>query len=235
MAESLNQRVSQTDPQRPYALAAFTARRGDIEQALQTASGLQLTAEHKAQIGLNGLHSHDLSAEHAHQLIGFLRPAYETSPAATSLGICLADLYSWVGDWKNAMALYRQLLQQNPSDVSALNNLAMILALSNQQLSEAQRCVSLALETHGPVHFLLDTRGLVHMAQKNWQLAEIDFRGALEVGASADKYFHLAQSLQGQGRDSEAKLALEQAHRFGSVKDKLHPLERPLYEKLQGL
>lgn len=238
MAESLNKRVAQSDPLRPYALAAFYARRGSIEQALQAASQveleleLELTAEHKAQIGLNGLHSYDLSSENALRLINFLKADYEISPTAANLGICLADLYSWVGDWKNASVVYQHCLQQNPRDISALNNLALILALSNQQLSEARRYIDMALETHGPLHFLLDTRGLVNMAQKNWQMAESDFRMALETGASADKYFHLAMTLQAQGRESESKQALEQAHLLGSVKDKLHPLERVHYENL---
>ena len=144
----------------------------------------------------------------------------------------MADLHGWLGNWKQASEAYQAVLAARPDSVSALNNMAMILAMSGQQLDQASRAVNQAIANLGATDFLYDTRGMVRLATGRPKLAEQDFRAAIETEARPDRYLHLAQSLYAQENIDEARTALKQAEEAGLSEQTLHPLERTVYRRL---
>jgi hypothetical protein len=65
--------------------------------------------------------------------------------------------------------------------------------------------------------------------------SEADFRRALESSERADKFFHLALVLDAKGQVAEARQAMERAVQGGVTEARLHPLERPNFQRLAKL
>jgi hypothetical protein len=110
-----------------------------------------------------------------------------------------------------------------------------VLALTGRDLDLAADLIQRLVERLGPVDYLLDTRGLIFLAKRSLDESEADFRRALESSERADKLFHLALVLDAKGKLAESRVAMELALRGGVTLERLHPLERPNFQRLSNL
>jgi tetratricopeptide (TPR) repeat protein len=112
-----------------------------------------------------------------------------------------------------AVAAYKRILARDdvPDYVraSANNNLAFLLAMMKQNLDEALAGANEAIEILGPNSDILDTRALVYLHKGEFDKAVEDLQMAVKAGATASKYFHLAEALLAAG---DAQGALEAWH-----------------------
>jgi len=232
LAKTLFTQIATSDPQQSLAVATFHARQGEFEQAFALLDGDDLPPEELAQLGNWALQSGKLSDEDAKRLVEIITPTQQRHAENVAINLCLGDLASWIRDGNTAAAAYRRILSVQPNDIAALNNLAMVLAMTGLQLDEASRAIDQAIKLAGPVDYLIDTRGIVRLAAGNLADAEKDFRVSLAAAPRADRHLHLAQTLLAQGRIAEAKAAFQLATDSGLTIDVAHPLERPVISQL---
>ncbi|QDV27302.1 tetratricopeptide repeat protein [Aureliella helgolandensis] len=234
LAERLFEQFSSVDP--PNNLAeypAFLARQGRVEELLKSLPELpEIEPIRLAEIGHLALQSGAVGGQQLQELIGLIKQAADQNPTQTELSMCLGDLLSWEGDWEAAIRAYDRVLAVEPRNIPALNNKAMLLALAAKRLSEAVKVINHAISTKGPYDYLLDTQGLVILALGDQVAAESNFRKAIAASPSPDRYFHLAQALEAQGKKDEAREAFQQATSAGLTEAGIHPLERPVFQRL---
>lgn len=144
------------------------------------------------------------------------RQAFEQAsalaPKAVALQLMVATLEETAGEYDAAMGRYRQILELQPANIIALNNLAYSLAVRSHQparaLPLAKRAAALA-PRNGSV---LDTLGWVEHLLGNHEVAADVFREAVRASpADAEIRLHAAVVYAAAGRDEEAKKELEEA------------------------
>jgi cellulose synthase operon protein C len=235
LAERFSAQLAAELPQAKTAVVELAAKRGQVERAIEMAASMNLTPEELAAVGALALQSGGLSKQQAQAFIEFAEPTYDANRSSQALGLSMADMYAWVEDIDKAVAAYRRVLEVDPMNLSACNNLAMVLALTGRDLDLAVDLVRRLVERLGPVDYLLDTRGLVYLARRSLDESEADFRRALESSDRADKFFHLALVLSAKGQIAESRQAMERALEGGVTRERLHPLERPFFQQLSKL
>src|SRR6056297_646114 len=225
-------RYVESNPADGLVLAQFHARHGQIQQCVEQINQQEATPEQLAAIADTAIESRNLSEPKAKLLLTVLQPALEASPQNIRLALAVGDVQGWVGDWRSAMTSYQLVLQREPKNLLALNNMAFVLALTGQELNEAEKAITQALQQAGVMDALLDTRGSVRLAMGHPAEAEGDFRAALGSAASPSRMIHLAQALAAQGKLGEARAFYEQAMAAGLSAGDMHPLERPQFNRI---
>ena len=113
--------------------------------------------------------------------------------------------------------MYRGLLEGQELDPTQraieANNLAYHLA-ETPSAGEARRLIDAAIEELGPLPDLLDTRGLVKLAEGDSRGAAEDLREAV-LQPSAMKLLHLAAAELAAGDEAAARAALERSRSSG--------------------
>jgi cellulose synthase operon protein C len=161
------------------------------------------------------------------QVEGFIKAALEQKPRSVGLLMPLADLQDLRGRFAEAAKLYREVLQIDPTNGLALNNLSWLLALNNDQVNLAKEMVEKAIQLFGPSPELLDTRAVVHLALHNPDAAMVD----LEKATSLDKptgyrFFHLARAHYMKKNLDAALDSFRKAKDLGLERSHLHPVEQ---------
>jgi tetratricopeptide (TPR) repeat protein len=164
---------------------------------------------------------------------GWLKDALAKNRTSISLALSYADVLDLRGRYEEAEELYRAVLKNDPKNVFAHNNLALLLALRTTKGSEALALIDKALEQVGPMPGLLDTRATVYLALGDYVRATRDFEDALALQSSAAGYFRLAKARLLAGDRSAAREALRKADNSGLKVSQLHPLERSDYQRLR--
>jgi tetratricopeptide (TPR) repeat protein len=147
--------------------------------------------------------------------------------------LVMADLRTRQELYSEAAVLYREILQKEPDDPRALNNLAVLQALQRVKLEESLKLVNHALEVAGPLGSMLDSRATVYLAMNNAEKAIEDMNDAIAEQDSPERLFHRAQAYELAGEDGKAKTDLDAALKKGLRKESLQPLEVPAFEKLR--
>jgi tetratricopeptide (TPR) repeat protein len=119
-------------------------------------------------------------------------------------------------DSEEAEKLFQRVIQLQPRNTLALNNLATLFAERPDRLEEARQYIERAITVAGRDPALLDTLGTILVRSGKYDEAV----GALEeavAGSASDPryYFHLAAAYEGAGRDADAQRALQTATDFG--------------------
>jgi tetratricopeptide (TPR) repeat protein len=118
------------------------------------------------------------------------------------------------GENETAIADYRAVLEIEPGNGNALNDLAYTLVdrlgRPNDALPFAQKAVQIEPENAS----FLDTLGAVYLAQKDYGKAEETLRLSIAKGPQVDNHVHLAQVLIATDRRAEAQKMLEDALRL---------------------
>jgi Tfp pilus assembly protein PilF len=158
-----------------------------------------------------------------------LEEALRLAPRAVGLMIILAQFEEQLGDDVAAIARYRRILEVQPANVIALNNLAFALAVRHnaaaEALSLARRAVGLAPRS-GTV---LDTLAWVEHLLGNNDVAASLFGQAIQFEPSqAEIRLHAAIAYLANGKSDRAEAELKEALRLDSAlegRDEVRQLE----------
>ena len=233
-AENLYRQYAKLRPENELLVAGFLARQKRLDEATAVAEQAWPTAKPAViattmvslLAGENPGSPEDARAEKV------LLAATEKFERPISFLLLLADYYSVRNRCPEAEAVYREILEKNPNEVLALNNLALLLALERKQLEEAEQLVNRAIELRGPAVNALDSRASVYLARGKLHEALADIDAVIADSPAAAAYFHRALILAQMNRLPEARQALKTAQKKGLKAELLHPLEMPAYEKL---
>jgi tetratricopeptide (TPR) repeat protein len=120
------------------------------------------------------------------------------------------------GNQTEAIRLFRRVIEINPNNALALNNLATLLAEHPNQLKEAREYVERAMAIAGRDAALLDTLGTIFIRAGDFGQAVAALEEAVAEAPSDPRYyFHLAVAYSRSGRTSPAIEALDTSRQRG--------------------
>lgn len=163
-------------------------------------------------------------------------PALSLSPKdEVQLRLVLGDLSLMGLRYAQAEAEYGHVLQIDPDNVTAANNLAWLLAMRGHDLDRALDLAAHAISVDGRGANLLDTRACVYLARGEELLALDDLNEAARQARSADVEFHRAVAFNRQGQKVAAAESLRRAEDLGFDLHQRPPLEHPMCLELRDL
>ena len=127
-----------------------------------------------------------------------------------------------LADEQGMVKAYEQVLQQDPDNIQALNNMAYALADRFKRFSEALIYAERARQIERPTAEVLDTVGWVYSLNDRDAEAESIFMEALRIDPdSLPARFHLGMVYKKLGRTEEARKVfrevIERAQRQGNT------------------
>ncbi len=156
----------------------------------------------------------------------WVKKASTDNPNKIVLHMHLADIYDLRGDMVDAESEWKLILQKDPDNIVALNNLAWSLAHRVGDEAQALPLIEAAVKSQGRRADLLDTRGVVQLSLGKVDAALADFKESVEDQKTPARLFHLARALQ-QSRDRDnASRALREAKDLGLNPAELHASEQ---------
>jgi tetratricopeptide (TPR) repeat protein len=223
-------------PEATLLRAGFLARRGHLREALDLCEQARQTCPPEAifQTSVEALYAaQEVDDEDCERVARWLEAAIQENPESIQPRFKLAFLRSRQGRYRDAEALYRQMIERGVSQGAPLNNLAWLLALQgSRESTEALELVNRAMAIDGPGPNLLDTRAVVHLALGRGDAALKDLERAVSIDPTAGVYFHLARAYLMSKDRSAAAAAWRKAKAAGLTAAALHPLERKIYEQV---
>jgi Tfp pilus assembly protein PilF len=129
--------------------------------------------------------------------------------------------------------LYRQVLDRDPRQVVALNNLAWMLAERGTSSDEALTLINRAIESYGPRPEFLDTRAVVQLTLGKHQDAVDDLKRAIEDAPSFTKYLHLTDAHHRAKNRPEAQKALRTAGNLMPNLSRVSPADLATLRRLE--
>ena len=164
-----------------------------------------------------------------------LTKARRVDPGSLVIELLDAEFLSLNGKPQESEAIYRKLLTskdiQPVQAAIVANNLAFSLA-KPATAAEARKLIDSAIEQLGPLPDLLDTRGLVRLAEGDTRGAIEDLQDAILVPSSL-KYLHLATAELAAGNRSTAGDLLEKARKNGLARNRLVQEDAERLEQLE--
>ena len=158
-----------------------------------------------------------IQARRGTEAVAAARQALERAPAdrqdmiAAAL-ITLSSAQDRAGDAKGSEESLRRLLDQDPENATALNNLGYFLVERNERLQEALQMIQRAVKAEPTNPSFLDSLGWAYF--KLGQLSEAErnlAEAARRNNGSATIQEHLGDVYQKQGKPKEARAAWEKA------------------------
>jgi tetratricopeptide (TPR) repeat protein len=221
-------------PETTLALAAYLSRKGRTAEALDLCEKAWPTcpADAVAATSVAVLRAGQQTPDQCRRVGGWLTAAIKKDPKSVELLLQLADLRDLEGRLPDAEALYRQVLDRQPKNVVALNNLAWLLAQKPERGAEALPLIDRAIETAGPAAELLDTRSTVYLALGRGDRAVADLEAATQDAPTATRFYHLARAHKLCNDPKAAARAFRQAKALKLRPEQLHPSERTTYQQL---
>lgn len=161
-----------------------------------------------------------------------LNAAIAKKPDSTVLLMHLSTFYDKRGQYDRATEAYRMVLQREPSNVVALNNLAWLMAHRSGEAKAALEHINKAVTGIGRRADLLDTRGVVYLALKEPQKALADLKEATDESPTPVRLLHLARAHHEEKDAKKARDLLRQAKEKGLQVATLHPVEQEAAKRL---
>ena len=159
------------------------------------------------------------------------------NPGSIGLMVFKARYYEITEKYQEARDTYLGLLERpglsGVHRAVVLNNLAFLLAsvdLAPGDADRAEELVEEAIGILGPTTDILDTRGLVRLAQGRVDEAISDFELSVTDKPSAEKYFHLVEAYLAANRHQDAARAWANAEELQLSPAKLNGMRRPSYQ-----
>lgn len=240
LAESFLREAISQDPSQQPALVLFLMNNGRDREiaALIEPAWENLPAESAAGLSLAMIGSSAAARKKIDLVESNLRAALSDSSNANSpearslLQLCLADVRSLQGDFREAERLYRLILHRDRNMLPAMNNLAWLLARRGTDLDEASLLIDRAMKSAGPTPELLDTRGCVNLALgQNREAIEFLERSARE-SPSEITWLHLADAWNSHGDEARSTAVFKRALAAGLQRSRLHPLDQATFDAL---
>ncbi|MHC4635171.1 MAG: tetratricopeptide repeat protein, partial [Planctomycetota bacterium] len=168
-----------------------------------------------------------------------LRTILKHNPDSTAAIFTLAMLMQAAGRTTEADALYRRLLQFQPENVIAINNLAWIMCEEQGNYQQALELAKQGLRKTPDYVDLIDTCGVIYYRLGDHEKAVTDFTRCIELcpgnsPALVASYFHLARALVAVGHNNGAADNLQKALDLSSNIGGLSPIEVAEAKNLLG-
>ncbi len=236
-AEMLYEAYVKERPGRELVLAAFLARQGKIDLALDMLA--KTPKDHPpgeiTAVAVSIMANPKVTAEQWARLFKVLDAFPRDTVKSVPLMLALGDVQMRRGNIVEAEKMYQEVMAKHPDNFVAKNNLAVLWALQGKKLDEALKLIDAAIEIAGPVGQILDSRAMIYTAMQQYDKALEDLDLALQEQETAERLFHQALTHYMQGNQRAARSAMERAVEKGLDADAIQPLERPNYEKLKKL
>jgi tetratricopeptide (TPR) repeat protein len=229
------------EPQQTPQLAAFYARRGKIDAALDLLeqNRKQISTPMLLQIAMSALRQpiNPPTEAQIKRVEQWYDKALREDPDSWSLQILLSDLRDFQRRYDETEKIYRGLLSRSdlpPAQRAiVLNNLAFLLAMQGRNRDEAVKFIDQAVSLFGPQSDMLDTRGVVYLSKGDVQQALADFSDAVIVTEpKAIQFVHLAMAQAKAKDETAARKSLDKAKELKFNPDDLSPLEKSQYQAL---
>ncbi|GAB6166065.1 hypothetical protein JCM19992_20650 [Thermostilla marina] len=232
-AEAQYRRFIEAHPEAQLMLAAFLARRGRLDEAVTMLEEYWDDSDPAlVQAATSVLALKVVGTPLFDRVLAVVLAAADKFERPLPLLMNLADMYGFNREIEKAVAVYQEILQRDPTNIVAINNLAVMLAYLRVRLDESAKLIDQAIKLAGPTGNLLDSRAIIRMARDDPRGALIDLDEAIADKPSGTLLFHKAQALMQLGRMEEAKQVLARAIEMGLTTDALHPLERAAFDDL---
>jgi len=138
--------------------------------------------------------------------------AIALAPKAVALHLAVAGLEEQAEAYDAAIGRYRQVLELQPANIIALNNLAYALAVRSNQPAEALPLARKAATLAPRSGSILDTLGWIEHLLGNHEVAADLLRDAVKLlPTDAEVRLHAAVVSAAAGRNEEAMKQLEEA------------------------
>lgn len=234
-ADSFYTQFVRSRPREMLVYAEFLAKTVQIDRALELLRkhGAESPAGRFADVALAIRKNPASTSLQLTRLQELLRENVASHDNSIQLMLIAADLMSWREDYDGADNLYLEVLRRDGSNVAALNNLAVLKSMKGGDQTEALRMVQDALKVGYAMDTLLDTRGLVHLADGHPEKAIVDFAQAIAVSENAERRFHEALAFAQLRDPKSAQQSLDRAEAIGLQEHALYPAERTMLRKLR--
>ncbi|MFO0798994.1 MAG: tetratricopeptide repeat protein [Gemmataceae bacterium] len=239
MAAAAAQRYAALVPSRPEAavgVAGVLANDGQLAEALAKVEqfGRYLPDRVRAQAGLAVLRAGGATDQQFELVRGWLDAALVAAPSDGPLKLAEAEFLTLRLQPERAADVYAKVLERDPRNVVALNNLAWLLAADATTAPRALELLDRAAREAGISADLLDTRGRARITLRQYDAAERDLTEAVGMDASALRWFHMAvlRLAQSPPRPDLAALPFREAKSRGLDARMVHPADLAIYRSL---
>jgi tetratricopeptide (TPR) repeat protein len=168
------------------------------------------------------------------QVATWLETALTNHPKSPTLLTHLAAVRRLQKDYRDVIALFRKVIDNDPNDTLTLNNLAWLLALSERNGPEALPLIQRAIALDGPQAEYLDTRAVVYLTMGDVSKAVADLKEAMAERPTAHRYFHLAQAYSLAQDRNAAMDAWQRGLRLNLDETTVDSLELAAFRRLRG-
>ncbi len=240
-AQQLYEMYAERSP-RPTATlerAQFLSKHGQTDEALDLCRGAWETnrPEHVATVVAallrrNGITDPKIVQPFADRLQPTIDEATTTQARRDRL-FELGSLQDLLQDYEQAAASFFKIVQENPNDVSAGNNLAYLWARQGERIPEALTLIDHLIQKYGQSAELLDTKAIVLLAAGQSQDAVEILQTIVDAAPGPVSYLHLAEAQAADSDKASAQASLQTAEEEGLTSPALHPLDRRAYNRLR--
>jgi tetratricopeptide (TPR) repeat protein len=231
-AERWYQRLLELKPERYEGLALSLAEQGRVREAIHICLDAAESDDslRPANVLASVLVERPPTEEESRLAEPLLSKALEEHKDNVQFLFQMGNVRTAQERFEEAARLYQQVLQQNPRNLLALNNLAVVLSEIPDKRKEALDYIHQAIDLYGERELLLDTKGMVLLLSGQPQEAVKCFEDAAKA-ASADSryYFHLAMAHQKLGETDKARSAIKEAMKGGLANEFLTRTEQDLF------
>jgi tetratricopeptide (TPR) repeat protein len=163
--------------------------------------------------------------------IDFTPPPAET----TDILLPLADYWIVRGKPEHAIPLYKRGLEKDPTNITFMNNLAMLLSRVEDKNQEALDLINRALAEKKEDVTLLDSKGLILMNALEFEEASKVMEQAVELSNQHPNYIlHFAKLLELQGRSDASRNWFDKARPLlESMPNKLVKENKEMFDHLR--
>lgn len=211
------------DPQALLQLVRLYCEQRQLEQAfdllqlpeIKSAFGVETLAAAVVSTLRYGQFSASQSKTVERQVAELIRQ----NPGSVALWLVQADLYELTKRADAAATQYLRVLERDPTNAMALNNLGWTRANEVGKMGDALKLIQAAIDHHGPLDELLDSRARLLFAAGQPKEALRDMIDAAAAAPNAKRLYHLAVMYRECGQTAQADEALRLARRFGPVPD----------------
>lgn len=241
MAAAAAQRFAALVPSRPEAVvgvAGVLASDGQTAEALAKVEQFNryLTDRVRAQAGLAVLRAGNATDRQFDLVRGWLDKAIATAPTDVPMKLAEAEFLTLRQEPEKAAEVYARLLERDPRNVVALNNLAWLLAADASTAPRALELLDRAAREAGVSADLLDTRGRARITLRQFDAAQRDLTEANAMEPSALRLFHIAvlRLSQSPPQPEAAAQAFRVAKTRGLDARVVHPADLATYRLLDA-
>jgi tetratricopeptide (TPR) repeat protein len=173
----------------------------------------------------------------------FLNCILKKEPNSIAVMIRLGALLQTPDRSQEAVEIYKRILEQQPDNIVAMNNLAWILCEQQNNYSESLELAKRGLEISPDYADLIDTHGMALYRLGRFDLAAKDFEKCISLYPPRQRgivasYFHLGRCLARLGEKNNAiqylNKAIELDNDIGGMTDEDIDQANRLLESLSG-